>query len=179
MLGGVVERYFPYLDEMEGHIEAIEEEILRGISTRVQEEIFRVRRQLISLRRFIAPQREIINTVLFEPSPLISVDNKAYFRDLHDDLLLIMDTLEIQRDLLSGAMEGYMSQVSNRLNEIMKVLSIVATIILPLTLLSGIYGMNFDWMPGLHHPLGFWFLLGAMLLMVILSVAFFKRKGWF
>jgi magnesium transporter len=144
----------------------------------VQREISHMKRRVIALRRFIAPQRDIINMILVDHPGFISQETKTYFRDIHDHLLHILDTIEVHRDLLSGAMESYMSQISNQLNEIMKVLSIVATVILPLTLLSGIYGMNFDAMPGIHHRLGFWFVVGFMFLVGFLLVAFFRRRRW-
>ena len=133
---------------------------------------------LLALRRQQAPLREILATMANRPTPYLAPTTQVYFRDVYDHVVRQVESIETYRDLLSGALEIYFSVISNRMNEIMKALTIVGTLLLPATWIASIYGMNFDRMPFLHHPFGFWI---AMILMVGISVVlmvYLKMKHW-
>ena len=133
---------------------------------------------MISLRKSIWPLREIINTLVRDDSPLISADVTVYLRDVYDHTIQVIDAIETFRDLMSGIMDMYMSSVSNRMNEVMKVLTIIATIFIPMTFLAGIYGMNFKFMPELEWRWAYPLLWAVMIAVFLSMIAWFKRKKW-
>jgi len=139
------------------------------------ERIFDLKRALLALRRHLAPMREVTATLANRPSAYLRPETQIYFRDVHDHVVRQVESVETFRDILSGAMDGYLSSVSNRMNEVIKALSVIATIVLPPTLVASVYGMNFAWMPGLHHPWGFWL---ALLAMVLISGGFILYMWW-
>jgi len=130
------------------------------------------------LRRAAWPLREATNTLYRDPIPLIDEEERIYLRDCYDHMVQIIDLLENYRDVTSGLMEVYLSSISNRTNEIMKVLTIISAVLIPLTLVAGIYGMNFKIMPLLESPWGFSFSLGLMLIIALGLLAYFRIKGW-
>ena len=136
------------------------------------------REDVIKIRGWMAPVRELIARLIETESPLISKDTRLFLRDIHDHTIEINETLHIQREMSFGLMEIYMSNVSNKMNEVMKVLTIMASIFIPLTFLAGIYGMNFRHMPELEWEYGYYGVLGLMLGIFILMIIYFKRKGW-
>jgi magnesium transporter len=121
---------------------------------------------------------EVLKNITYRESPYIKSSTQLYLRDVYDETLRIFDMLESQRDLLTSALDSYLSQVSNRTNDVMKVLSIVATVMLPLSFLTGLYGTNFMMLPGADNPLGFWVLVAAMAGLSGSMMAFFKKKRW-
>jgi magnesium transporter len=184
VLDAVVDGYFPVLEEYGERLEALEEEILERPK---QSTIFKVqaaKRDMLSLRRSIWPQREFLNTLVRDPSPLLTERTQLYLRDAYDHAIRIMDLVDTYREISSGLTDLYMSSVSNRMNDVMKVLTVIATIFIPLTFVAGIYGMNFNTevspfnMPELNwywaYP-AFWILLLAI---AVVLLFFFKRKGW-
>ena len=158
---------------------AIQTRIFEQFDKDVSATIYEAKSQVALLRRRVGPQREVLMNLANRPQPLIPPKVQVYFRDVYDHIIRIHDNLESYRDILQGAMDSYMNQVSNRMNEVMKVLSIVATIMLPLGILTGLYGTNFEVLPGSRDPFAFWIFLGAMLLLIVAATAFFKIKKWF
>jgi len=179
VLDRVVDRYFPLMDEIDEKLDEVQARIFERFDRDVSATIFDAKTQVAHLRRRVGPQREILMNLSNRPHSLIAPKVQVYFRDVYDHIIRIHDNLESYRDILQGAMDSYMTQLSNRMNEVMKVLSIVATIMLPLGILTGLYGTNFDVLPGARNPFGFWIFLGGMLLMVVGATVFFKIKKWF
>jgi magnesium transporter len=163
-----VDEFFPILDEIDTFIDGLEERVFHEFDQAALEDIFAVKRLVLSLRRYLMPQREIFNTLAFRPTPLLQSDEQVYFRDVYDHVLRINDSLETYRELLSSTMDSYLSQVSNRLSHATKGLSLVATISIPFVVISGMYGMNFQHIPLAQNPHGFWWMLG---LQAMLSLA--------
>ena len=185
LIDGVVDHYFPLLQAFGDALDDLEESILERPSQATLARVKRARRSLLTMRRAIWPMRDAIATLQGDHVPFIQPSTRPYLRDVFDHALRILDITESYRDQVGGLMDGYMSAVSFRMNEVMGLLTLVGTIFLPLSFLTGLYGMNFDpgasrWnMPELHHPYGYAILLGVMLgLSVVLLVAFYRR-GWF
>lgn len=174
----IVDYYFPILDEFEDEIDAFETRIFESFDQSVYADIFDAKKRLLSLRRFMIPQRETWNMLAFRPFPGIRTQTQIFFRDVYDHAVRQHDSIEVLRDLISGALDSYLSQVSNRMNEIMKVLTIVGTIMLPLGFLTGVFGMNFVSMPGLENPNGFWYLVAGMVVLSGSMLLFFKHRDW-
>ena len=133
---------------------------------------------MIFLRKAVWPLREIINELVKAESRLIKAATGVFLRDVYDHTIQVVDTIETFRDMISGMLDIYLSSVSNRMNEVMKVLTIIATIFIPLTLIAGIYGMNFQYMPELGWRFGYPFALGMMAVVAVGLLFFFRRKGW-
>ncbi|MCX6224670.1 MAG: magnesium and cobalt transport protein CorA, partial [Bacteroidia bacterium] len=130
------------------------------------------------LRKSLWPLREAVSALERSDSPLINKSTGIYFKDIYDHIIAIIDTVETFRDMLSGMLDIYLSTISNRLNEVMKVLTIIATIFMPLTFIAGVYGMNFKYMPELEFRWGYFCVLGIMLVVALLMVRYFKKKKW-
>ncbi|MCI0481649.1 MAG: magnesium/cobalt transporter CorA [Candidatus Dadabacteria bacterium] len=174
----VVDNYFVALEEIGELIEEIEDELLEDPGAETLRDIYGLKRELVLLRKYTFPLRELVHKFQISESPLIDRNTKLYIRDLYDHAMQIMDTTESFRDMISGMLETYLSISSNRMNEVMKVLTVMATIFIPLTFIAGIYGMNFENMPELQHHLGY---PGVMLLMLIIGltmVYYFRRRKW-
>jgi magnesium transporter len=180
----VIDQGFPLLESFGTQLERLEDEILRGPGRKTLENIHVVRRELTLLRRMLWPHREVINQLLREESELISEGTGLYLRDCYDHTIQVMDLLETYREMTTGMLDIYLSGASNRMNDIMRVLTVIATIFIPLTFITGIYGMNFDtgasrWnMPELGSPFGY-----AMVWLVMIGVAgamisWFRSKNW-
>jgi len=174
----IVDYYFPIIDEFEDELDDFERRIFDDFDRHVYADIFAAKKRLLALRRFMAPQRETLSTLSFRALPGIGPHTQIFFRDVYDHSVRLHDSIETFRDLITGALDSYLSQVSNRMNEIMKVLTIVGTIMLPLSFLTGVFGMNFDMIPGLHDPNGFWYLLGGMAALSGAMIVYFKRRDW-
>ena len=177
LLDSSIDLYFPLLDEVDGFVDELEERVLDG-DRKVLDDIFHVRRMLAQLRRHVAPAREVMGTLANRPSPYVKPETQIYFRDVYDHVVRELDAVETYRDLLSGAMETHLSVVSNRMNEVIKAISVIGTVVLPPTLIASIYGMNFVDMPLTHHPLGFWFALALMTLVSVFFVVYLWWKRW-
>jgi hypothetical protein len=148
LFDAVIDEYFPLTDSIGDRIDNLEEKIIKAPSQKSQEEILNLKRDIIKLRKVLSPQREVINILLRHDFELIKDENRLYFMDVYDHILRIIDLLDSYQDLITGSMDLLMTQISNKTNEIMKVLTIITTIIMPLTLITGIYGMNFKFNDG-------------------------------
>ena len=185
LIDALVDQFFPVLEGLGDRLESLETEALSRPSLDTVSKVHTVKGQLLALRRIVWPMREALQTVLREPASVLSPETRVYLRDCHDNLLQIMDLVETYRELAAGLTDLYLSSSSNRMNEVMKVLTIIATIFMPLSFLAGLYGMNFDtaaspWnMPELRCRWGYPGLLGMMLFIVGGMVFAFWRNGWF
>ena len=158
-----VDAFFPIVDQIDEFVDGLEERIFQRFDESALRDIFSVKRLVLSLRRHLAPQREIFNSLTNRPTPLLAPEVQLYYRDVYDHMLRINDSLETFRELLSSTMDSYLTQVSNRLGHATKGLSAIATITIPFVVISGMWGMNFARIPLADHPMGFWILLGGQL----------------
>ncbi len=178
LLDGEVDNYIPAIDSLDFKIEDIEARIFTNPHPALINEIMKVKRTLIGAKRIVFPLKEEILKIYKWNDPFISKEAVVYYRDTYDHLIRLSDAIEMHRDLVSGVLEYYLSMMGNKLNDIMRVLTVIATIILPLTLISSIYGMNFDHMPELHWAYGYPFALVLMLIIAVWMLIYFKRKKW-
>jgi magnesium transporter len=174
----IIDNYFIILEKVGEDIENLEDDLIKNPDPETLQLIYRLKRSSIELRKSIWPIREIINKLQREQSNLIKDELQVYLRDIYDHIFRISDLLENYRDIIFGMLDMYLSSVSNRMNDIMKVLTIISTIFIPLSFLAGFYGMNFLHMPELSNPLAYPILIIIMGLIVLLMVYFFKRKKW-
>ncbi|HOG45159.1 MAG TPA: magnesium/cobalt transporter CorA [Anaerolineae bacterium] len=174
----LVDDLMPVLDSLDATIEELEDEILAKPTQRTLTRILDVKRATMHLRRTAVPQREVVHRLSHNESPLVRPKIQLYFRDVYDHLVRVVDISDSLRDLAAGALETYLSVVSNRMNEVMKWLTAVTTIFMPLTLLAGIYGMNFRHMPELEWRYGYVGLLAVMAVTAAAMAYWFKRRGW-
>jgi len=159
-------------------IEEIDDLLLEKADSELLQRIHRVKREMVFLRRSVWPLREVIAKLERRETALISESTLIYLRDVYDHVIQIIETVETSRDLISGIMDIYLSTVSNRMNEVMKVLTIIATIFIPLTFVAGVYGMNFVFMPELEWPWGYPIVLMIMGIVALGMVFYFRRKRW-
>jgi magnesium transporter len=155
--------YFPILDQLDEFMDSLEEKVFAAFDQSALREIFSVKRLVLSLRRHLAPERDVFNVLTNRPSTLLTPDAQVYFRDIYDHVLRINDSLETYRELLSNTLDSYLTQVSNRLGTVTKALSVVATVSLPFVIVSGMWGMNFDEIPLAHTSHGFWTMLAVQI----------------
>jgi len=173
-----VDAFFPILDRVDEFIDGLEERVFAAFDEEALRDIFAVKRMVLSLRRYLSPQREIFNVLSNRPSPLLPADIQLYYRDIYDHMLRINDSLDTYRDLLSSTMESYLSQVSNRLNVVTKGLSLVATLSVPFVVVSGMWGMNFTRIPLSEHPYGFEIMLVGQLVLGAGLIWLFRNRKW-
>jgi magnesium transporter len=174
----IVDHYFGILEELGERIELTEESLIRIPSAETLQSIQHLKREMLFLRKSVWPLRETISSLERAESPLIHESSGIYFKDIYDHTIQVIDTIETFRDMLSGMLDIYLSSLSNRMNEIMKVLTIIATIFMPLTFLAGVYGMNFKYMPELEWHWGYLMLWAVMIALAIVMLIYFKRKKW-
>lgn len=174
----IIDHYFIVLDKIAEKIETLEDEVMENPTTKTLQKLQGIRKELIYLRRSIYPLRESINTILKSESPLLSPDTERFFMDVYDHTIQVIESLETYRDLQSGIMDLYMNTASNRMNEIMKVLTIMSSIFIPLTFIAGIYGMNFQHMPELGYNWAYPAVWILMIVLVIVMLLLFKKKKW-
>jgi len=178
LMDGVVDNYFVILEKVGEKLEGMEEELVTNPTSETLQAIHSLKRDMIFLRKSVWPLREVIGGLERGESKLVQESTQIYFRDVYDHTIQVMDAIETSRDMLSGMLDIYLSSVSNRMNEVMKVLTIIATIFIPLTFVAGIYGMNFQFMPELGWSWGYFGALGVMGLAVVGMIIYFKRKKW-
>jgi magnesium transporter len=178
LVDAIVDHYFMVLEKVGEQIEDIEDELVKNPTPEVLHTIHSLKRELIYLRKSVWPLREVISRLERWESPLIDKSIDIYLRDVYDHTIQVIDALETFRDMLSGMLDIYLSSVSNRMNEVMKVLTIIATIFIPLTLIAGIYGMNFRYMPELESPWGYPMVYLIMLAVGVVMLTYFRRKQW-
>ncbi len=185
LLDALIDGFFPVLECYGERIEELEDEVVASPSRKTLEKIHELKRELLALRRAIWPQRDAINMLIRDGSPLISDEVRIYLRDCYDHAVQVMDMVETYRELASSLMDVYLSSVSNKMNEVMKLLTIISTIFIPLTFIAGIYGMNFNTdksplnMPELNWYWGYPLCMMSMVLIAIGLIIFFWRRGWF
>jgi magnesium transporter len=174
----IVDNYFAVLERVGDRIAELEDDILASPDRQALEAVFDVKRSLIELRRAAWPLRDALAAMSRGDTPLIQAGTLPYLRDVQDHALRVIDTIETYRDMATTMVEMYMSSVSNRLNEVMRVLTVIATIFIPLTFIAGVYGMNFHHMPELGWRWGYPLIWGVMIAVAVGLLAYFRRRGW-
>lgn len=178
LMDAVVDNYFLIIETLGEKIESIEDQLFKNPDNSLIQEIQNLKREALKIRRSIFPLREVVSKLEKASNDLIQSKTHNYIRDLYDHTIQVIETIEIYRDMLWGLMDMYMSSVSNKMNEVMKVLTIISTIFIPLTFIAGIYGMNFKTMPELDYQYGYLILWVVMILIFVSLLYFFKRKKW-
>jgi len=178
ILDTIVDHYFIVLEKYGDRIEALEVEVMEDPDEETLHQIHQLKRELLLLRKPIWPMRDVLNNFQRTESKLVEKDTRIFLRDIYDHIIQITDTIDNFRELVSGLLDIYLSNVSNRMNEVMKVLTIIATIFIPLTFLAGIYGMNFQYMPELTWRWGYFAVWAIMVVVGIIMFGFFKKKKW-
>lgn len=174
----IVDDYMPLLDSLSDRMDDLEDQIFVDFKPEALEEIFRIKKELLFLRRSVTPLRDVFNTLLRREQPIFSRETHIYFQDVFDHLIRVADTIDTLRDMLSATMDAYLSVSGNRMNIIMKRLTSISTILMSITLVAGIYGMNFEFMPELKWRYGY---VGAMMSMIVIGLAiyyYFRRIKW-
>jgi magnesium transporter len=178
LLDLVVDNYFTVLEQVGEKVEFLEEELVTSPTPETLQTIHNLKREMIFLRKSVWPLREVVGALERGESSLIKESTGIYLRDVYDHTIQVIDTIETFRDMISGMLDIYLSSVSNRMNEVMKVLTIIATIFIPLTLIAGIYGMNFQYMPELGWRWGYPIVWLVMLAIGAVMLVYFRRKKW-
>lgn len=178
LVDALVDHYFLVLEQIGDWVDDVEEELLEDPDPRTMHQLHRLKRELILFRKMARPVRELVAGLGREETRHVSADVRVYVRDVYDHVVQILDTVDTLRDLVGGMLDTYLSSVSNRMNEVMMVLTVMASVFIPLTFLAGVYGMNFEWMPELGWKWGYPAALGAMGLIAASMLAWFRRRGW-
>lgn len=178
LLDTIIDQYFTILEKVGEQIEDLEETVMMDPKRETLQDIHKLKREMLYLRKSVWPLREVASSLERYESPLVHKSTQRFLRDAYDHTIQVIDAVESFRDMLSGLHDAYLSSLSNRMNEIMKVLTIIATLFIPLTFIAGIYGMNFEFMPELKWPWGYPAAWAVMILIAGGLILFFKRKGW-
>ena len=178
LIDAVVDHYFNILEKLGEDVELVQEALIGNPTSTTLQDIHRMKRAMILFRRSVWPLRESVGSLLRGESALIRKSTLVYFRDVYDHIIHVIDSIEIYREMLAGMMDLYLSSISNRMNEIMKVLTVIATIFMPLTFIAGVYGMNFKYMPELEWHWGYPAILLVMTGVAIAMLIYFRRRRW-
>lgn len=179
ILDAVVDNYFSVIEFLSNKVEILEDKLFDDSKEEnITEEIQELKKEILKIRKAVLPLREVINRLEKIETPLIEERTNKYISDLYDHIIQVNESVEIYRDMIWGLMDMYMTTISNKMNEVMKVLTIMASIFIPLTFMAGIYGMNFDYMPELRLKYGYFYFWGAMFLVFLAMLWYFKRKKW-
>lgn len=178
VLDTVIDGYYPLLERIAEQLEELEDEIIDHPAASLLRKLQRHKRNLLLLRRAVWPEREALAAVLRDASPLIQEDTKVFLRDVYDHVVQIADVIESYRDLVGELTNTYLSVSSNKMNEVMKLLTVMTSIFIPLTFLAGVYGMNFQYIPELKVPWAYPVLLVAMFVIALVMLVYFWRRGW-
>jgi Mg2+ and Co2+ transporter CorA len=178
LLDSIVDSYFPVLDSVVERVEDLEEQIFERFNQQAIESIFTLKKDLLALRKVLAPERDVLNVLIRRDLPIFEQHTLVYFQDVYDHVVRITDSIDTYRDLLSSALDSYLSMQSNRLNITVQTLTSVSIILMSIAAVSGWYGMNFAHMPELASPWGYPIVIASVAIIVVLEVLFFKRKGW-
>ena len=178
LLDSVVDNYFIVPEIFSGKIETFEESIVSDPAPEMIHSIHKMKQDILYLRKLVWPMREVVNALARGDAPLIKKETTVFFRDVYDHSVQVIETIETFRDVLTGLQDTYMTSMSNRLNEVMKTLTIISTVFIPLTFIAGVYGMNFENMPELSWKNGYFFVLLVMAVIVVIMFIFFRRKKW-
>ena len=178
LIDTIVDRYFSVLEKMSDSIEKLEDELIAAPTTQTLQRIYELRRIASDLRRYMWPLREVIFKLSRETEEFFNDTTQLYLRDLHDHVIQVSDQVETHRESISAMVDIYLSSLSNKMNEVMKVLTVISTIFIPATLLASIYSMNFTYMPELMWAHSYPILLLSMVLLGVSLLIIFRRKGW-
>jgi magnesium transporter len=178
LLDAVVDNYFVVLEKFGDKIESLETELIGNPTQKTVQRIYQLKREMIFLHNAVWPLREVVSSLSKHESPLIKESMAPYLRDVYDHVVHIIDSVDIYREMLSSMLDMYLSSVSNRLNEVIKVLTVISLIFMPLTFIAGVYGMNFKYMPELEWRYGYFYSLLVMLGIAVFMLFYFKRKKW-
>jgi magnesium transporter len=178
LMDAVVDCYFTCIEKIGDKVEEIEEDIINNSDKKSLLELYHLKREMIYLRKQVWPLRDMINNMIRSETHLMNPSTDIYLRDLSDHVTRIIDTVETYRDLLSGIMDIYLSTNANKMNEVMKVLTIMSSIFIPVTFIAGVYGMNFENMPELKTRDGYYFIWGVMISIITGLLIYFKRRKW-
>jgi magnesium transporter len=179
MLDLIVDNYYIVMEKLGDRIEALEEEVVRFSNTRSLAKINQLRKELIVLKRNIAPVRDLLSGIIRSESDLLDDRTTKYFKDVYDHIVQAYDLSENYRDMMISMQDVYINNVNLKTNEVMKVMAIVTCLLAPATVIGGIFGMNFDTIPYLHNQYGFWIAVVIMLVIPVWMITVFKRRGWF
>lgn len=179
ILDHLVDAYLPLIDGLDEKLEFIEDQVLQRPTSTVLPELLEIKHSLMALRRIVSPQREVMNRLSRDDFPMIDRQSRIYFRDVYDHLVRLQDLSDTLRDIVSGVLDIYLNSTSLRLNEIMKALTVVSTIFLPLSFVAGVYGMNFHYMPELSWRFGYLFVWVVFVSIFVGMLLWFKRRNWF
>ncbi len=178
IIDSIVDSYFPVINGFDEAVDQMSDELFKDPTNQTLKKIYSLKNEIIHLRRTIGPQADVISLLARGDYQQVTPANAIYFRNIYDSLIRINDIVGTSRDIITGAMEAYVSVVSNRLNEIMKTLTVISTIVMPLTLIASIYGMNFKHMPEIGHRFGYPGVLLVMACITIIMLIYFKRRKW-
>lgn len=178
LLDTIVDDYFPVIDQLAERLDLIEEQIFEHFREDALQDVFILKRNLLHMRRIVAPERDVLNVLIRRDVPIFERNTILYLQDVYDHIVRITDSIDTYRDLLSSALDAFLSVQSNRLNQVVKVLTIASIVLMSNALIAGIYGMNFEFMPELHWRLGYPFALGLMVLISAGLILFFRRQKW-
>jgi len=178
LMDAIVDNYFVILEQLNETMETLEDKTITDPDQETLQQIHKLKRIIISMRKSIWPLRDTLSRLYKDADEYFSESTLPYLRDLYDHSLQLIDSVETYRDILNGFLDIYMSTINNKTNEVMKVLTIIATIFIPLTFIAGVYGMNFEFMPELKLPWGYFAVLGVMALVAVIMLVFFKKKKW-
>jgi magnesium transporter len=178
LIDRAIDRFYPVLDDAEDLVSDIEEKVMETPDRRIMEEIMDARRYLLKIRKSAWLDREVLSTLERGQSPYFTANTVIYLRDVYDHIVQTMDLVETYRDILAASRDTYMSSISNSLNEVMKQLTIIATVMMPLTFIASLYGMNFKYMPGLGWSYSYYVLLALMAMLTLFMMVYFKKKRW-
>lgn len=179
LIDAVVDHCLSILEEVENTIDRLEEGLLEHYNRDTFESIYALKRELIILRKSVWPLREAVGSLMRDDFRLIGDSVEPYFRDVYDHIILVIDTVEVFRDIVTGMQETYLAAVNNRMNEVMKFLTMIATIFMPLSFIAGLYGMNFHYMPELGWHWGYFYVLGLMGVIFLGMIRFYRSRKWF
>lgn len=175
----IIDNYLEVLQSIDDDIGTLEDDIINNPKERSQNQLYNHKREINNMRKHALPIREMLNSLLvYNENELIKENTKLYFRDAHDHAVQVVDMLDNNRELVASLMDLYLSQVSNKMNNVMKVLTVISVIFMPLTFIVGIYGMNFDNMPELHWNAGYYMVWGIIILITIIMLIYFRKKQW-
>lgn len=178
LMDALIDNYFITVDKFADFVDDLEEELVTEPTRDTLNNIYRLKKEILYLSRYVRPVREVVSQLSRDESQLIDKSNEPYFRDLYDHVIQVVDMIDIFRELVAGMLDTYLSVTSNRMNEVMKVLTIMASIFIPLTFLAGIYGMNFDMMPELHWYWGYPIVLVSMIVIAVVMITYFRKRNW-
>ncbi len=179
LLDAIVDQYFPIIDDISDQIDDLEDRIFEHFDQQTQKDLFSLKKRLLAIRKVVAPERDVLNVLLRRDTPIFSEATLVYLQDVYDHILRVTDAVDTYRDLLASALDVYLTVTSNRLNKVMKTLTASSIILMSMTLVASIYGMNFVNIPELQWVHGYYYALGLMALIGIALSGVFRRIDWF